>query len=109
MESATRNLFTIYANVKSFKSWIVETVGKSGVEVGEPTMNVTLNCSYNLYAGQGIAPTYGCELNNFEIRNEHIEVASISGVHLVDEDDDDVEVVHFNSGLMFTLPVGLGK
>ncbi|KAJ6635546.1 Platelet glycoprotein V [Pseudolycoriella hygida] len=106
---ADLNSLSIYVNIKSFKSWIVEIVAEVGAELGESTTRVTLDCNYNLLKYDFVGIHYTCQFEELEIRNEHNEVTSITGTHAANYQNDNVESIEFSKGIMYALPVELGK
>lgn len=95
------NSFTIYTNLTAFKNWTIETVTQSGGVVGEPIVNIKMNC---VYGWSESASLYGCWLYDIDIQSYNIELASLSGSHLHDKTQHDVELIQFVNGTMFFLP-----
>lgn len=95
----------VYTNVRSFKSWIVDTVKKTGGAVTEAIIKRKLVCFY----GYNLVFRYMCKLTDLDIRKENIEVESITGSHENDKTNEDVRLLQFTSGSLVYLPKGIGK
>lgn len=104
-DQSTTNLFALYTNVKMLKGWIVEAVTQSGSEIGESTNKINETCLYAYTILYG----YACVFNDLDIRSEHLEIESVDGFHIFENDNDEVEAINFNSGFIIALPNGLER
>ncbi|XP_037043063.1 insulin-like growth factor-binding protein complex acid labile subunit [Bradysia coprophila] len=97
--------FAIYMKITSLKHWIADTVRQSGSSVSEATIKINLHCSYG-YDGDGI---YGCWLLDLNIRKPNFVVNSVTGSHMLQREDKDVELIAFVGGVMHFLPDNVGN
>ncbi|KAG4072226.1 hypothetical protein HA402_005948 [Bradysia odoriphaga] len=99
--------YHLYTNVTMFKDWIIETVNRTGGEVGEARKSIIMNCHYG-YNTDSAKTVYYCRLYDIGIQGNEFETGSFVGSHLDGKTQQDVEEIYFVNGSMTHLPSGFG-
>ncbi|KAG4072242.1 hypothetical protein HA402_005964 [Bradysia odoriphaga] len=103
---ATGNIrrVAIYMKLTSLRDWIAGIVEQSGDTIGMATTKADLHCTYE-YTDD----VYGCRLFDLNIRRETFVVKNFTGSHSSDRDNEDVEAIAFETGVMVSLPLNIGS
>ncbi|XP_037043077.1 insulin-like growth factor-binding protein complex acid labile subunit [Bradysia coprophila] len=95
----------IYTNLRSFKRWIVTTVKETWGEIGEAIEKIKIICDYVYQDGS----YYGCIADAVNVQTDNIEIESVTGSHMNDNSNQNVEYLTFLNGSLIYLPHGIGN
>ncbi|KAG4076581.1 hypothetical protein HA402_001868 [Bradysia odoriphaga] len=95
----------IYTNLKSFKRWIMTTVKETGGEVGEAMEKIKMICDFT-YQDESY---YGCIADAVNVQTDNIQIEFVTGYHMKNNSDQNVEYLTFLNGSLVYLPHGIGN
>ncbi|KAG4078687.1 hypothetical protein HA402_015277 [Bradysia odoriphaga] len=103
------NSFTLYTNLRAFRSWIDETVEKGGSSVmtarEKEKVKTDVWCNYEIV----LESLYKCSVWGVNVTNTNFEVGSITGSHLSGYDAQNVTEIWFWTGILEHIPSGIGR
>lgn len=103
-ETENTTKFAVYTKLTFVRDWIAQRVEQSGGTISTSNRKTNLDCLY-----RSIGPTYGCFLNDLNIRQENFVVENITGSHVFGKSNEDIEGISFRDGVMVSLPRNFGK
>ncbi|XP_037039164.1 prostasin-like [Bradysia coprophila] len=103
------NSFTLYTNLRAFRSWIDETVEKDGSSVmtarEKEKVKTDVWCNYEIV----LESLYKCSVWGVNVTNTNFEVGSFTGSHVNGYDAQNVTEIWFWTGTLEHIPFGIGR
>ncbi|KAG4070568.1 hypothetical protein HA402_011955 [Bradysia odoriphaga] len=107
------NVFSVYTNLKEFRSWIDKVVEESGSNVmiaaKKPTIETDLLCHFDFEIISPLFIHYICDVWNANVTDDNFEVRSFTGQHLTGFRNQNVTILFFRNDSLEYIPYGIGK